>query len=107
MQPRTEARSHISPGPLSGTPSTSSSQPLQTSIAARQASNPLQSARQSRFPAVPQAVVHAIEEPCRQARPSSAVPSPSSSQLLQVSAAAKQVEGSVQVALQVRLPEVP
>jgi hypothetical protein len=92
--------------PSSGVPSPSSSQALHSSVP-RQAEYPLQSAAHVCEPAVPQDVVHIELVPRRQGKPSSATPSPSSSQSLQVSLAAAHVENPLQSEAQVREPEVP
>ena len=74
--------------PSSIAPFASSSQPLQVSVAARQLPYPLQSSEHTREPGVPHVVVQLALVPRRQGRPSSIMPSPSSSQSLHVSVGA-------------------
>ncbi len=88
----------------SAVPLQSSSIPLQISAGGMQAPN-AQVLSQSCIPVVPQLVVHDSLEPWTQAKVSSAVPFPSSSQPLQTSGA---VQGpTVQVSVQSWVPSVP
>jgi hypothetical protein len=86
-------------------PSQSSSAPLHDSAGAAQASQ-AQEALQTRVPEEPQEVTQVPVEPAGQSKPSSAVPSQSSSRPLQVSAGAAHAS-HMQATLQPREPAEP
>jgi hypothetical protein len=99
VAPATQAR------PLSATPSQLSSRPLHTSAGGTHAPC-AHAALQARDPVEPQAVVHAAALPWAQAKPSSIIPSQSSSRPLHASAGAAQAP-SAQSPSQARVPAVP